>query len=208
MSKRNTLAAPNIQLLTAMMPSNLPPSYQRVPTTTSIDLELEDRSGYTKRPNGQEFDHTSTPLAVNADAEGSRSRRLKPTRYFWVPEKPIGGPALSILADPADSLEVVLAITRENFDLLHDIPDERLVFLADGATILPSTWRYFAHHPPETIRIWVDWTAEERKLAKKQEVAEIRRVLLLSFATAFAILGGGCLIGLTVSMLAPGSRKD
>lgn len=92
-----------------MMPSNSPPSYQRVPTTTSIDLELEDRSGYTKspiiRPNGQEIDHTSASLAVNAEAEGSGSRRLKPTRYFWVPEKPIGGPALSILADPADSLE-------------------------------------------------------------------------------------------------------
>jgi hypothetical protein len=109
MTKRNMLGSPNIQLLTAMMPSNSPPSYQRVPTTTSIDLELEDRSGYTKspiiRPNGQEIDHTSTSLAVNTEAEGSGSRRLKPTRYFWVPEKPIGGPALSILADPADSLE-------------------------------------------------------------------------------------------------------
>jgi hypothetical protein len=110
MPKQNLLGSPNIQLLTAMMPANSPPSYQRVPTTTSIDLELEDRSGYTKPPiirhNGQEIDHTSTSLAVNTEAEGSRSRRLKPTRYFWVPERPIGGPALSILADPADSMEV------------------------------------------------------------------------------------------------------
>jgi hypothetical protein len=66
---------------------------------------------------------------------------------------------------------VVLAIIRANFDFLHDIPDDRLAFLADGGFILPSTWRYLAHHPPEKVQVRVRWTAEERKLAKKQVIA-------------------------------------
>lgn len=58
---------------------------------------------------------------------------------------------------------------RQNFDLIDHIPDERLELYADDARILDSTWKYLVRHPPETVRVKVRLTDDDREVIAEQD---------------------------------------
>jgi hypothetical protein len=58
---------------------------------------------------------------------------------------------------------------RQNFDLIDHIPDERLELYADDARILDSTWKYLVRHPPETVRVKIWLSDDDREVVAEQD---------------------------------------